>query len=159
MDDLFGILPAILDQFDEPGEVRTAVIFAAWNRVAGESLRNHTVPVRLKDKRLKVQVRDETWKKHLQELAGQMIFKLNSVLGSAVVTFIEFEVSENADFAPAGSPNSGNTDKDFENRSEVEVSAELRDAAEAIEDEVLRERFLMAAGNCLVRKKRVSELR
>ena len=158
MEDLFGMLPGLLDRFDEPGEVRSAVVFAAWRRVAGESLRNHTIPVELSDKRLTIYVRDETWKKHLEELAGQMIFKLNSVLGKAMVTFIEFEVNEN-EFSSFGDSGISKTMEDTENRSGKEISPELRDAATAIEDEVLRERFLLAAKNCLARKRRASNFR
>ena len=47
-------------------------------------------------KRLTVAVKSETWRKHLENLSGQMIFKINSVLGQAVVTYIEFHIDEKA---------------------------------------------------------------
>ena len=94
MNELFRALPALLKQFDENEDLREAVAFAAWRRIAGESLSPHAIPLRLENKHLTIAVSSETWKKHLQSLSGQMIFKINSVLGQAVVTFIEFRVDE-----------------------------------------------------------------
>ena len=96
MNELFRALPALLKEFDENETVREAVTFAAWRKIAGESLSQHAVPFRLEQKRLTVAVKSETWRKHLEHLTGQMIFKINSVLGQAVVTFIEFRVDEAA---------------------------------------------------------------
>ena len=84
----------LLKEFEDKEEVREAVVFAAWRKIAGESLSEHTVPFRLFNKHLIVAVADKMWKRHLETLSGQMIFKLNSVLGQAVVTFIEFRVDE-----------------------------------------------------------------
>ena len=94
MEDLVRALPALLKEFEENETVREAVVFAVWRRAAGESLRGHAVPVRLFQKHLIVAVTSETWKKHLEHLSGQMIFKLNSALKQAAVTFIEFRVDE-----------------------------------------------------------------
>src|SRR5437868_10006102 len=96
MNELFRALPALLKEFDDNETVREAVAFAAWRKIAGESLRQHAVPFRLEQKRLTIAVKSETWRKHLEHLSGQMIFKINSVLGQAVVTFIEFRVDEKA---------------------------------------------------------------
>ncbi len=94
MHELFRALPALLKEFEDNQDVREAVIFAAWRKIAGETLRDRAVPHRLFKKHLVIAVMSDTWKKHLEHLSGQMIFKLNSVLGSAVVTYIEFRVDE-----------------------------------------------------------------
>ena len=78
MEDLVRALPALLKEFDDNETVREAVVFAVWRRIAGESLRGHAVPYRLFQKHLIVAVTSATWKKHLESLSGQMIFKLNS---------------------------------------------------------------------------------
>ncbi len=47
MEALFRALPKLLREFEDTEEVREAVVFAAWRRIAGESLSEHTVPFRL----------------------------------------------------------------------------------------------------------------
>ena len=156
MNELFRALPALLKEFDENEAVREAVTFAAWRKIAGESLRQHAVPFRLDQKRLTIAVKSETWRKHLEHLSGQMIFKLNSVLGQAVVTYIEFIVNEKAvekenfrDNKPALS------DEELEELALEEVTPKMRRSADAIKDDNLRYQFLLAAGSCLARKKRL----
>lgn len=158
MEDLFRALPKLLREFDDTQEIREAVALAAWRKVAGESLCEHAVPFRLFNKHLIVAVADETWKKHLEYLSGQMIFKLNSALGQAVVTFIEFRVDEETVLAeraknkkPTLSP------EQFEEIALEEVTPKLRGAADAIKDDNLRYQFLLAAGSCLARKKKLNE--
>jgi len=80
MEDLFRALPKLLKEFEDTDEIREAVALAAWRRVAGQSLCEHAVPFRLFNKHLMVAVANQTWKKHLEHLSGQMIFKLNSML-------------------------------------------------------------------------------
>ncbi len=92
MQDLFRALPKLLKEFEDTEEVREAVVFAAWRRIAGESLSEHTVPFRLFNKHLIIAVADKMWKRHLESLSGQMIFKINSILGQPIVTFIEFRI-------------------------------------------------------------------
>jgi hypothetical protein len=156
MNELFRALPALLKEFDENETVREAVTFAAWRRIAGESLRQHAVPYSLSQKRLTIAVKSETWRKHLEHLSGQMIFKLNSALGQAVVTFIEFRVDEKAvekenfkNTKPTLSP------EELEEIALEEVTPKMRRAADAIKDDNLRYQFLLAAGSCLARKKKL----
>lgn len=156
MNELFRALPALLKEFDENDTVREAVAFAAWRKIAGESLRQHAVPFRLAQKRLTVAVKSETWRKHLEHLSGQMIFKLNSALGQAVVTYIEFRVDE----AAVERENFKETkpvisDEELEEIALEEVTPKMRRAADAIKDDNLRYQFLIAAGGCLARKKKL----
>jgi len=156
MNELFRALPALLKEFDDNETVREAVTFAAWRRIAGESLRQHAVPFSLSQKRLTVAVKSETWRKHLEHLSGQMIFKINSVLGQAVVTFIEFRVDEKAverENFKDGKPTL--SDEELEEIALEEVTPKMRRSADAIKDDNLRYQFLLAAGSCLARKKKL----
>jgi hypothetical protein len=152
MEDLFRAIPAILTEFDDNEFVREAVVFAAWRRAAGETLREQAVPVELIQDRLVIAVASKMWKRHLEDLSRQMIFKLNAVLGSAQVRFIEFQVDgakvENERRAAAEK----NTFIRTRNVSD-EITPELRRAADAIRDDKMREIFLEAAGGCLARKR------
>ncbi len=156
MEDLFRALPKLLREFDDTAEIREAVALAAWRKIAGQSLCEHAVPFRLFNKHLIVAVANTTWKKHLEYLSGQMIFKLNSVLGQAVVTFIEFRVDEETVLEErAKNKISTVSSEDMEEIALEEVTPKLRGAADAIKDDNLRYQFLLAAGSCLARKKKM----
>ena len=156
MQDLFRALPKLLKEFEDTEEVREAVVFAAWRRIAGESLSEHTVPYRLFNKHLIIAVADKMWKRHLETLSGQMIFKLNSVLGQAIVTFIEFRVeAETLAAERAKHPRNLMTDEEQREMALEEVTPKLRRSADAIKDDNLRYQFLLAAGSCLARKKKM----
>jgi len=156
MEELFRALPALLKEFEDNQDVREAVIFAAWRKIAGDALRDRAVPHRLFKKHLVIAVMSDTWKKHLEHLSGQMIFKLNSVLGSAVVTYIEFRVDEKVVLDDrAKHRKSIVSDENIKENAMNEVTPKLRHSADAIKDDNLRYQFLLAAGNCLVRKKKL----
>lgn len=158
MQDLFRALPKLLKEFEDTEEIREAVVFAAWRKVAGESLSGHTVPIRLFNKHLIIGVADKMWKRHLETLSGQMIFKLNSMLGQAIVTFIEFRVDEET-LAAERAKHQKNQMTDEEQRESAleEVTPKLRHSADAIKDDNLRYQFLLAAGSCLARKKNLQK--
>jgi hypothetical protein len=158
VNELFRALPALLQQFDDNEAVREAVALAAWRKIAGESLRRHAVPVRLFRKQLIVAVGDETWKRHLEDLSGQMIFRINSVLGQAVVTYIDFRVdAETIEGERRKLPEAGLSEEELIERALNEVNSGMRRSAESIKDENLRYQFLLAAGACLARKKRMRD--
>ena len=160
MNELFRALPALLKQFDENESVREAVTFAAWRKIAGASLRPHAVPLRLYQKHLIIAVSSETWKKHLEHLSGQMIFKLNSALGRAVVTFIEFRIDvQTIETERAKGRKSELSEAELEEIALEEVTPKMRLAADAIKDDHLRYQFLLTAGSCLARKKNLNEKR
>jgi hypothetical protein len=154
MQDIFRALPKVLREAGESEPLREPLVFAAWKRIAGENLERNAAPVRLDEKRLIVAVPDEIWKRHLEHLSGQMIFKLNSLLGEEIVTFIEFRVDAKHFSAGREAQEREAVERlNFDRRSREELTPRLREAAEKIEDPELRELFLQAAGNCLVRKK------
>jgi hypothetical protein len=152
MDDLFRSLPKIIRAAGNAPEVVEAAAMAAWKRVAGEGLRWNAVPFRLYLKTLIIAVPDAGWQKQLESMSGQLLFRLNSVLGQAVVTYIEFRID----------PKTVETERKALGRKKIEraarekralkaVSGGVQAAANEIRDEALRERFLIAAGSCLSR--------
>jgi len=158
MDELFRTLPALLKEMSDNESVRQAVVFAAWRRIVGEGLREKAVPVRLFQKHLIVAVESPIWKRHLESLSGQMIFKLNSALKQAFVTFIEFRVDEDAVQAERARHAKNLIDEDeFREMALEEVTPGLRASADAIKDDNLRYQFLLAAGSVLARKKRIND--
>src|SRR5688500_5604840 len=96
MDVFFRTLPGIFDTIDASDEVRQAFVFAAWRRVAGEQIVERTAPIDFIEKRLVIGVADNTWKRNLETLAAQLVFKLNAMLGRPTVNFIEFRIVPDA---------------------------------------------------------------
>ena|SRR5688572_617933 len=90
MEALIKALPAVLRASGNAPEVAEAAAIAAWNHCAGEGLKDRAVPFALHDRTLRVAVADLIWQKQLHSMRGQMIFKINSLLGQPVVGTIEF---------------------------------------------------------------------
>jgi hypothetical protein len=152
MDDIFSALPVLLDQHNDNEDVRRAVIFAVWRRIAGESLVEHAVPVGLDENRLTIAVGDRNWQRNIEQLAKEMIFKMNYIFGRPEVRFIEFVVDADAinESKPRSDP------ARFEAEALDQINDSLRKAADGIRDDELRRRFLLAAGSCLARQDRMA---
>jgi hypothetical protein len=151
--DLFRTLPILANEIEDAAPLREAIVFAAWRRIAGEALSSHATPLRLENATLSIAVSNITWQRHLKDLASQMLFKLNAVLGSATVSYIKFEIDETAVINARGTT-SVIDDSERRRLADEMVTPELKAAAMKIEDEELRRHFLEAAGSCLVRKAR-----
>lgn len=157
MEALFRALPALLEALPDNEIVREAVVFAAWRKIAGEQLGAHTYPVGFGENRLTVAVPDRSWKKNLASLSSQMIFKINALLGSAVVTYIEFVIdADKLEGIREQTPRAAQNIYESENDSFAEIPPELLRSANVISDEKLRREFLRAAGNCLARKEKLA---
>jgi hypothetical protein len=155
MQEVFKLLPKMLRQEGKENELTEAVVFAAWRRVAGEGLREHAVPFRVYHQTIIIAVADENWKKHLEKLSGQMLFKLNGALGQQTVTFIEFRIDEKTVAAERERLYRENTSQlEHERIAMKNVPENVLKAADKIEDESLRRNFLLAAGSSLARKVR-----
>ena len=76
-------------------KVAEAAAIAAWKHAAGEQLKEHALHLSLQDRTLKVAVRDAIWQKQLHSMRGQMIYRVNSLLGQPIVDTIEFIVDPN----------------------------------------------------------------
>jgi hypothetical protein len=147
MERLSKTLPAILKASGAPEEVAEAACFAAWKHAVGDGLSSHAVPVQVQNSTLVIAVADNIWKKQLEHMRGQLLFRLNSVLGQAIVKSIELRVEpKRIELARAKtSPTSKHKE------SNDDVPAELLTAAAAIEDVDLRRAFLGAATSCVKR--------
>lgn len=155
MEELFRALPALIKDFEDNESLRQAVVFATWRKIAGEALREKAVPFRLYQKHLMVAVETEMWRRHLESLSGQMIFKINSSLGQALVTFIEFRVDEETILEEKAKRRKVLVDEDKMREIALEkVTPKLRHAADAIKDDNLRYQFLLAAGSALAQKEK-----
>ena len=147
MNRLIETLPAILKASGDSEAVTEAACMATWKHAVGEGLSIHTVPVQLQQEKLVVAVADNIWKKQLEHMRGQLLYRLNSVLGQAVVKSIELRVDpktvEIARASQAGRSKSLPAD--------YQVPAELLTAAAAINDVKLRRAFLGAASSCVKR--------
>src|SRR5688500_14166494 len=152
MEDLLQALPKLIRAAGESEEVLEAASFAAWRRVAGEALRGCAVPFRLYRKTLVVSVPDSTWRKQLEQVAPQLVFRLNSLLGQAVVTYVEFRVDPQTVRAERARLRSNAYERLTQEEAALDRAADLDVAAHAIHDDELRRRFLLAAGSCLNRR-------
>lgn len=148
MDNLIKTLPKILQAAGESPEVAEAACIAAWKHAAGEGLRDHAVPLRLSRTTLVIGVADTTWQKQLQSLSGQLLFRINSILGQPLVTFVDFRVDPRAVAKARGPQYPNRTSREIE---PTPVSVELVTAAAEIKDKDLRRVFLGAAVSCLNR--------
>lgn len=148
MDNLIKTLPKILQAAGDSPEVVEAACIAAWKHAAGDGLRDHAVPLRLYQKTLVIGVADTTWQKQLRSLSGQLLFRLNSILGQPLVTFIDFRVDPKAVASARGPQYAKRTSREVDPAT---VSAELVSAAAEIKDKDLRRAFLGAAISCINR--------
>ncbi len=149
MEQLFGAIPQVLGELAPNASVSSAVVFAAWNRCAGQMLKARTSPMNFTANRLVVAVQDKTWRLHLEDLSSTMLVKLNGVLGQGTVKFVEFRVDKKAvDAVRAASLERNNA-----HEVSVEAPPSLIKAANAIADENLREHFLSSAAVYLKRQK------
>ena len=153
MRDVFSSLPGALRELAGNDKAREAIVTAAWNRAVGLGLGEHAVPVSLDGKVLTVAVSSDTWKKHIRDLADQILFKLNAALGSSMVSYIEFTVD--AWFVRKQNKPAARSKGETEWESLVanELTSGLKAAASEIEDATLRQLFLSASSSSLARQK------
>ncbi|MGH9898420.1 MAG: DciA family protein [Pyrinomonadaceae bacterium] len=153
MKGLIQIIPAALREAKDVEEMLEAAAFAAWRHISGDPLRINAVPFRLYRKTLIIAVPDVAWQKQLQKMSSEFLFRLNSVLGQTVVTYIEFRVDirtvqeERARLAVAC------VDRAAQERTALACAEDLSEPASAITDQELRRKFLLAAGSCLLANK------
>ena len=146
MDRLIKTLPAILKAPGALEEVAEAACMAAWKHAVGEGLSSHAIPVQLQNHTLVLVVADDVWKKQLEHMRGQLLFRLNSVLGQTLVKSIELLVDpKRIELARATPSTNKNDDVNYG------VPIELLTAAAAIADVELRRAFLGAATSCVRR--------
>jgi hypothetical protein len=146
MNQLIKSLPTILRAAGDSDEVAEAAAIAAWKHAAGDGLKGHAVPVKLENRTLTVAVADPIWQKQLHSMRGQLMFRVNTILGQPIVSAIEFIVDSKLASAQA------EQEKRQEEPIDNEVPLELWSAANAIHDKELRKSFLKTATLSLRRR-------
>jgi hypothetical protein len=95
MEGFIKSLPAVVRASGNAPEVIEAAAIAAWKHAAGDGLKEHAVPLGLQDRTLKIAVADVVWQKQLHAMRGSMLYRVNSLLGQALVGAIEFIIDPN----------------------------------------------------------------
>ncbi len=150
MDRLIKTLPAILKASGSSQEVVEAACIAGWKYAVGEGLSSHAVPIQLQNQTLVVVVADNIWQKQLEHMRGQVLFRLNSVLGQPLVRSIELRVDAKTLDIARGREADASEARDSRHVPD-DVPSELLAAAAGIEDVDLRRAFLGAAASCVRR--------
>jgi predicted nucleic acid-binding Zn ribbon protein len=150
MDRLIKTLPAILKASGAAPEVAEAACIAAWRHAVGQGLGDHAAAVQLQNQTLVVVVADDIWKRQLEQMRGQLLFKLNSVLGQPLVKFIELRIDPKKINAARSTRGTRGTSPDTANTSR-QIPSELLTVAAGIQDAQLRRAFLGAATSCVKR--------
>src|SRR5215208_783524 len=101
MNQLIKSLPMVLRAAGDSAEVAEAAAIAAFKFAAGEGLKLRAVPVKLDNRTLTVAVADTIWQKQLHSMRGQLLFRVNSILGQSIVGAIEFVVDPKLAAPPA----------------------------------------------------------
>jgi hypothetical protein len=143
--DLLSIVPQMLRKAGDSDETREQAVCAAWVVAVGGPIRKVTMPIRLERKTLIVAVPDTTWRAQLMSMRGQALFKLNSLLGSPLVTMIEYVVNPGLIVQDSSAP------REVKFTAPEEQVTALREQADRISDPEIRETFLRVAGKCLER--------
>jgi hypothetical protein len=146
MDNLIKTLPAILAAADGSEDVAEAACIAAWKHIVGPGLSNQAMPVQLRNRKLVIVVEDNIWQRQLEQMRGQLLFRLNSLMGRSLVESIELRIDPSA-LAKARGTREGSKKEPLD----YKVPAELLSAAKGIEDPGLRRAFLGAATSCIRR--------
>jgi hypothetical protein len=146
MNQLIKSLPQVLRASGNAAEVAEAAAIAAWKHAAGDGLKEHAVASKLENRTLIVAVADPIWQKQLTSMRGQMLFRINSILGQPLVGALVFFIDPKL-----VKPHVEKTDEQ-EELLDNEVPLELWSAANAIHDKELRKSFLKTALLALKRK-------
>ena len=139
MNQLIKSLPGVLRAAGDSTEVAEAAAIAAWKHAAGDGLKEHAVPLKLEDRTLTIAVADAIWQKQLTSMRGQLLFRVNSILGKPLVGALDFIVDSK--IAKPSLEQPPQRDEVLDN----EVPLELWSAANAIHDKELRRKFLKTA--------------
>jgi len=147
MNQLIKSLPQVLRASGNSAEVAEAAAIAAWKHACGDGLKEHAVALKLENRTLTVAVADPIWKKQLTAMRGQLLYRVNTILGQPLVSAFNFVIDRERVKPRVEQP------EHDEELLENEVPLELWSAANTIHDKELRKNFLKTALLALKRKK------
>ncbi len=146
MDAIIKLIPSMIKQANYSEEICESASFVAWRLVAGHSITQVTTPKRLIRKTLLIAVVDQTWKKELEKMSSQLLFQINTILGSPLIKGFDFYI------APTEvKPKKINKPKPLQKN--IPVDPVILEGARKITDPSLQERFLNVAGKYLEAQK------
>ena len=146
MNQLITSLPTVLRAAGDSAEVAEAAALAAWKHAAGDGLKEHAVPLRLEGRTLIIAVADRIWQKQLTSMRGQMLFRVNTILGQPLIGSLDFVIDPRVVKPRVEKPEQNEL-------LDNEVPLELWSAASSIHDKELRKSFLKTALLSLKRKR------
>ena len=146
MNQLIKSLPTVLKAAGNSAEVAEAAAIAAWKHAAGDGLREHAVALKLENRTLTVAVADPIWQKQLTAMRGQLLYRVNTILGQPLVNAFNFVIDRERVKPRVEQP-------EQEEPLDNEVPLELWAAANTIHDKELRKNFLKTALLSLKRKR------
>lgn len=147
MNQLIKSLPQVLRASGNSAEVTQAAAIAAWKHAAGDGLKEHAVALKLENRILTVAVADPIWQKQLTAMRGQLLFRVNTILGQPLVSTLNFVID------PAHAKPRVEQPEQQQEPLDNEIPLELWSAANTIHDKELRKKFLKTALLSLKRKK------
>ncbi|HEX5602214.1 MAG TPA: DUF721 domain-containing protein [Pyrinomonadaceae bacterium] len=147
MNQLIKSLPQVLRAAGNSAEVAEAAAIAAWKHACGDGLKEHAVALKLEDRTLTVAVADPIWQKQLTAMRGQLLYRVNTILGQPLVSAFNFVVDRER--VKLRVEHAAHEVELLDN----EVPLELWSAANTIHDKELRKNFLKTALLSLKRKK------
>ena len=147
MNQLIKSLPQVLRAAGDSAEVAEAAAIAAWKHAAGDGLKDHAIALKLENRTLTIAVADPIWQKQLTSMRGQLLFRLNTILGQPLVNALDFVIDPK--LAKPRAEQTSQQEEPLDN----EVPLELWSAANAIHDKELRKNFLKTALLSLKRKR------
>ena len=142
MKPLTTLFPDLFRQYAADGPWPEQVAAALWKEIVGEHLARRTRPVKITRSKLVVLVPSSAWKRQLSSLRGEIVSRLNQVLGAGI-TRVEFRIDSTVEQAPRQTPPAP------PKRTSTPVDLPLQ----GIADEELRARIQAAATACLDRGK------
>jgi predicted nucleic acid-binding Zn ribbon protein len=147
MNQLIKSLPQVLRASGNSAEVAEAAAIAAWKHACGDGLKEHAVALKLENRTLTVAVADPIWQKQLTAMRGQLLYRVNTILGQPLVSAFNFVIDRERVKPRVEQP------EHDEELLDNEVPLELWSAANTIHDKELRKNFLKTALLSLKRKK------
>jgi hypothetical protein len=147
MTDVSQLLPKLLTASAANNELLETVVKLAWTKVAGAGIRQQVAPFRLFRRTLIVAVTDAIWQKQLHQMSREFVTRINRLLGAEIINSIEFRIDPETVKDERKIPSAAETAS-----TPQKLPSDVIDAANAIRDSDLRQRFIRAAANCVTRR-------
>jgi predicted nucleic acid-binding Zn ribbon protein len=87
-----SILADVLKTYRRESDADLIKVWQVWDRIVGDVIAQNAKPAAFKGKLLLVHVSSSTWIHQLQFLKHEMIAKLNTALGKAVIDDLKFKI-------------------------------------------------------------------